>query len=325
MLGPLILIRAIHFAATTSVAVAFNQHADTECRRCGFKKRVTHMQVIWPWQDRAQGFSLLKASTFALMFVPGIWLLDQVITEQFGPVPLGGMTYWSGLLALVLLMVALAITPILKIFGWGRLIIVRRMIGVTALAYTIAHVIIYFALRFWNFASIVHEMATRVSLILALVSTFGMAALGATSLDAAVQWMGAKGWQRLHNAIYVIAGLAVIHYLLSPDIYPEQFLMSGIFFWLIGWRVLNRRGLGTNAGALALLAIAASVFTAVLQVGWIWAYQHYEPSEILDIYFTFNLGTPPMWRILGLGLLVALGALGKRRLSLNTSTIAWPR
>jgi sulfoxide reductase heme-binding subunit YedZ len=176
-------------------------------------------------------------------------------------------------------------------------------------------------LRFWNFVSIAHEMVTRVSLILALVSTLGMAALGATSLDAAVRRMGAKGWQRLHNTIYVIAGLAVIHYLLSPDIYPEQFLMSGIFFWLIGWRMLNRRRLGTNAGVLALLAIAASVFMAVLQVGWIWAYQHYEPSEILDIYFTFN---PPMWRILGLGLLIALGAFIKR-LSLNTSTIARPR
>jgi DMSO/TMAO reductase YedYZ heme-binding membrane subunit len=93
-------------------------------------------------------------------------------------------------------------------------------------------------------------MVTRVSLILALVSTLGMAALGATSLDAAVRRMGAKGWQRLHNTIYVIAGLAVIHYLLSPDIYPEQFLMSGIFFWLVGWRMLNRRGLGANAGAL---------------------------------------------------------------------------
>ena len=141
-------------------------------------------------------------------------------------------------------------------------------------------------------------------------------ALGTTSVDAAVRRLGARGWQRLHNTIYVVTALALIHYLLSPDIYPEQFLMSGIFFWLIGWRMLNRRGLGTSAGALALLAIAACVFTAVLQVGWIWAYQHYEPSEILHIYFTFNLGIPPMWRILGLGLLIALGVLIKRRLSL---------
>jgi hypothetical protein len=74
-----------------------------------------------------------------------------------------------------------------------------------------------------------------------------------------------------------------------------------------------------------LLAVAACVFTAVLQVGRISAYQHYEPSEVLDIYFTFNLGVPPMWSILGLGLLIALGALIKRQLSLKTSTIARPR
>jgi methionine sulfoxide reductase heme-binding subunit len=105
-------------------------------------------------------------------------------------------------------------------------------------ANTIAHIIIYFALRFWNFASIAHEMVTRISLILATVATIGLIALGATSVDAAVRRMGAKGWQRLHNAIYVIAALALIHHLLTPDAYPEQCLMSGIFFWLMVWRIL---------------------------------------------------------------------------------------
>jgi hypothetical protein len=92
-------------------------------------ERQGNVHVIWPWQDRDQGFSLVKASAFVLMFVPAIWLIDQVITKQFGPVPLGGMTYWSGLWALALLMLALAVTPVLKIFGWRRLIIVRRMIS----------------------------------------------------------------------------------------------------------------------------------------------------------------------------------------------------
>ena len=101
------------------------------------------------------------------MFAPAIWLVYEVGAEQFGPVPLGGMTYWSGFWALALLLLALAITPALTIFRWRHLIIVPRMIGVTALAYTVAHIIIYFALRFWDFAHIAHEMATRVSLILA--------------------------------------------------------------------------------------------------------------------------------------------------------------
>src|SRR5882672_11729513 len=120
------------------------------------------------------------------MFVPAIWLLYQLGTEQFGPVPLGGLTYWSGVWATAILLLALAITPALTIFRWRRLIIVRRMIGVTALAYTIAHIIIYFALRLWDFAFIAHEMVTRLSLIVASVSTIGLIALGATSLDAAI-------------------------------------------------------------------------------------------------------------------------------------------
>ena len=280
------------------------------------------MQLIWPWLDRKHGFSWLKAGTFALMFVPAIWLLYQVGTEQFGPVPLGGMTYWSGLWATALLLLALAITPALTIFRWSQLIIVRRMIGVTALAYTIAHIIIYFALRFWDFAHIAHEMVTRFSLVLATVATIGLIALGATSLDAAVRRMGPKGWQRLHNTIYVISALALIHYLLSPDIYPEQYLMSGMFLWLVVWRVLNRRGLGADAKALAMLAVASCLFTAFLEAGWIWAYHGFEPSGTLRNNFSLDLGLSPAWKVLALGLLTALAAAMRHAFRLGLRGLA---
>src|SRR5437899_3119283 len=88
------------------------------------------------------------------MFAPAVWLIDQVRTGEFGPVPLGGLTYWSGLWATALLLLALAITPAVTILRFGRLVIVRRMIGVTALVYTIAHIVIYFALRLWDFTRI---------------------------------------------------------------------------------------------------------------------------------------------------------------------------
>jgi sulfoxide reductase heme-binding subunit YedZ len=186
------------------------------------------------------------------------------------------------------------------------------MVGVTALAYTIAHMVIYFDLRFWNFPVIAKEMATRLSLIVATLSTIGLIALGATSLDAAVRRMGAKGWQWLHNAVYAVAALALLHYLLSRGIFPEQYLMSGMFFWLMVWRLLNRRGQGADAGALAMLAVASCLFTALFEAGWIWAYHGYKPSEILNIYFSLILGIPPAWQILALGLLIALAAAGRR-------------
>jgi methionine sulfoxide reductase heme-binding subunit len=113
--------------------------------------------------------------------------------------------------------------------------------------------------------------------------------------------MGAKGWQRLHNAVYVFAALALIHYLLSPDIYPEQYLLSGMFFWLVVWRVLNHRGHGTDVRALAMLAVASGLFTALLEGGWIWAYHGYAASGTLGHNFTLDLGISPAWQILALG------------------------
>jgi methionine sulfoxide reductase heme-binding subunit len=270
------------------------------------------LQLIWPWQDRTRRFSWLKAGTFALMFGPAIWLVDQVAAGEFGPVPLGGMTYWSGFWATAILLLALAITPASTIFGWRGLIIVRRMIGVAALAYAIAHIIIYFALRFWSFAFIANEIATRLSLIVATASTIGLAALGATSVDAAVRRMGAKGWQRLHSAVYVTAALAILHYLMSPGLFPDQFLLSGFFFWLMAWRVLDRRRQGTNAGTLALLALTACLFTAAFEVGCIWAFRGYALAEIFSIYFTSILGIPPAWTVLALGLLISAAAFARQ-------------
>jgi methionine sulfoxide reductase heme-binding subunit len=275
--------------------------------------------LIWPWQDRTGRFSWLKAGTFALMVAPAIWLVDQVAAGEFGPVPLGGMTYWSGFWATAILLLALAVTPAATIFGWRRLIIVRRMIGVTALAYAIAHIIIYFALRFWNFAFIANEIATRLSLIVATASTIGLAALGATSVDAAVRQMGAKGWQRLHSTVYLATALAILHYLLSPGLFPDQFLLSGLFFWLMAWRMLDRRGQGANPGTLALLALAACLFTAAFEVGCIWAFRGYALAEIFSIYFTPILGVPAPWTILALAVLVSGAAFARQALHLGVA------
>jgi sulfoxide reductase heme-binding subunit YedZ len=247
------------------------------------------------------------------MFAPAIWLVHQVEAGEFGPVPLGGMTYWSGVWATSLLLLALAVTPAATMFGSHQLIDVRRMIGVTALAYSIAHLIIYFALRLWNFASIAHEMVTRLSLILAAVATAGLLALGATSVDAAVARMGARGWQRLHNWLYAFTALALVHYLLSPDIYPEQYLLSGMFVWLMGWRVLNRRGHAADVKALVTLAAAAGVFTVLLEAGWIRTYHGYPPAETLANNLTLDVGLSPAWQILALGLLIAFAVWVQQR------------
>jgi methionine sulfoxide reductase heme-binding subunit len=86
-----------------------------------------------------------------------------------------------------------------------------------------------------------------------------------TSVDAVVQHIGPQRWQRLHRTVYVLTGLAIDHYLLSPDVYAEQYLLGGTFFWLMGWRLLKRHGQVTDARALAAPAVGSCVFTMLLE------------------------------------------------------------
>ncbi len=284
------------------------------------------MRLIWPWQDRNRRFSWLKASTFALILLPAIRFAYQFATGEYGtlPIALGGMTYWSGVWATAILLMALAVTPALTILRWPALVDVRRMIGVTGLAFTVAHIVIYFALRSWNFASIANETVTRLTLIVATLSTIGLIALGATSLDAAIRRMGAKNWQRLHNANYVITALAVLHVVLARGTYSEQYLLGGIFFWLMAWRMLARYGHGADAKALAMLAVGSCLFTAFLEAGFLWARRGYEPSWTLGNNFNLamlDIGVPAAWQVLAFGVLFALGAAGREALRVKAARL----
>jgi methionine sulfoxide reductase heme-binding subunit len=274
------------------------------------------LRLIWPWQDRERRFSWLKAAAFALVLLPAVRFTYQFATGDYGilPIALGGMTYWSGVWATALLLMALAVTPARTILRWPALVDARRMIGVTALVYTLAHIVIYFALRSWNFGFIVNEMATRLSMIVAMLSTIGLIVLGATSLDAVIMRMGAKGWQRLHNTNYAISGLAVLHVVLARGTYPEQYMLTGMFLWLMAWRVLARYGLGADAKALAVLTAAACVFAALLEAGVLWIRRGYEVSWTLGNNFSLaslDVGVPPAWQVLALGLLFVLAAFGR--------------
>jgi sulfoxide reductase heme-binding subunit YedZ len=284
------------------------------------------MQLIWPWQDRNRRFSWLKASTFALMLLPAIRTAYLVAIGDYGPLPaaFGGLTYWSGVWATVILLTALAVTPSAKIFRWPALIDVRRMIGVTALVYTIAHMVIYFGLRSWNFPMIASDMATRLTLILATLSTIGLIVLGATSVDAAIRYMGAKNWQRLHTTNYVISGLAILHVVLARGTYTEQYMLTAIFFWLMAWRVLARYRLGANAKALAMLAVVSCLLAAFLEAGFLWGRRGFNALETLGYNFTLailDVGYPPAWQVLAFGLLVALGAAGREAFRFKAASL----
>ena len=248
------------------------------------------------------------------MLLPAVRFIYLFAAGDYGylPIAFGKMTYWSGVWATVVLLAALAVTPALTILRWHALVDVRRMVGVTALVYTLMHVVFYFGLRSWNFALIANETLTRATLVVATLSTIGLVVLGATSLDAAIRYLGTRNWQRLHNTNYAISALAILHVALARGTYPEQYLLTGIFFWLMAWRVLARYGRGADAGALAMLAVASCLFTAFLEAAFLWARRGYDVPGTLGNNFNpamLEIGVPAAWQVLGFGLLFALGAL----------------
>jgi methionine sulfoxide reductase heme-binding subunit len=285
------------------------------------------MRLIWPWQDRQHRFSWLKASAFALVLLPGVRMVYQTLAGDYGmfAMALGSLVYWSGVWATVVLLMALAVTPIITIFRWPALIDVRRMIGVMALLYTVAHIILYFGLRSWNFERIGIETVTRLTLFVATLSTIGLIVLGATSLDAAIRRMGVKGWQRLHNTNYIISALAVLHVVLARGTYAEQYLLTGLFVWLMLWRALDRYGYGTNPKALAALAVTCCLFTACLEAGFMLGRRGYDLLGTLRMNFMFapfDLGIQPAWQVLAFGLVFALGAAARAMLRVRTAGLA---
>ena len=79
----------------------------------------------------------------------------------------------------------------------------------------------------------------RLYLTIGFVALLGLTALAATSTDGMVRRLGGKRWQRLHQAIYVIAVLAIIHFFqqTKSEIWLPTFI-AGVLGWLIGYRIL---------------------------------------------------------------------------------------
>jgi methionine sulfoxide reductase heme-binding subunit len=272
---------------------------------------VNQRWALAPWRERSGEFSWLRAATFAAMLVPAASMVYDWRVGNFGPLPLIGLIYWSGVWATALLLAALAVRPLQGIFGWNRLVGVRRMIGVSAFAYSVLHLVVFFPLHRWDWPHILMEWR-RSSLIVATVSLAGLLVLAATSFDAAVRWLGGRGWKQLHRANYALTFLAVAHYLLSPGIFLMQYVAAGVLFWVLAWRTLERRG--ADPLALSALGVGAAVFTAVLEAGWMWAYHGIDPREPLADNLSVAFGVPASWQVLAVGLTVAVAASARRSL-----------
>lgn len=156
-----------------------------------------------------------KRVVIANCLVPAVLLVWDAFGHHLGVNDVNFAIRTTGLVGLVLITMALLVTPLRAITGWQRLISVRRNLGVIAFAYLSAHFLIFY---WWDrqgsVASTLNEIVMRRYLWFGTGALVLMMPLALTSTDAMVLRVGAKRWKALQRLAYVIAVAAVLHYYL---------------------------------------------------------------------------------------------------------------
>src|SRR5216110_698068 len=118
----------------------------------------------FPWQDYSGRTSPLKLAIFVALFGPALWTALSFFMGWLQPQPFTAAIREIGLWTIRLIFIALAITPLRSIVQWPRLILVRRMVGVAAFAYGLAHITLYVADLKFDVAKAASEIALRIYL-----------------------------------------------------------------------------------------------------------------------------------------------------------------
>lgn len=274
------------------------------------KTSTFELSTYCPWLDRAGHVSAFKSIVFALLLLPGIYVVWQLATGGYAR-PYILANHDLGLWSIRFLFVALAITPLRKALALPRLIQVRRMIGVAAFCYAVAHFLFYALDKSLQWGAIASEIVLRYYLTIGFVALVLITALGVTSTDAMVRRLGGKRWMWLHRAVYLIGGLAVVHFFIQmkADV-TEPFIMGGLFAWLMLYRVLARRG-PVPFAALIAMAIVLSGLTAGAEALYYNLKSNADFVRVLSANLSFGIGVRPSWLVGGIGVLVALLALAR--------------
>ncbi|HEV7257711.1 MAG TPA: protein-methionine-sulfoxide reductase heme-binding subunit MsrQ [Bosea sp. (in: a-proteobacteria)] len=276
------------------------------------------MRQWLPWLDRQGRFSALRAVTFALILVPALILASEAWMGQLGAKPWTRAVHDTGTWAVRLLLVTLAVSPLRRILDWGKLIGIRRMLGLSVLAYAGAHLMLYCIDLGFHWGLIVSEIAKRFYLVVGITALAGLVALGVTSTDGMIRRMGTQRWQRLHNLVYPIAMLALLHFALQAKIDVTQpVLMSGLFALLMAYRGLDRLKIAPTPPVLTATALAVGLLTALCETAWYAfatgasAWLVFQANADIAVYWDLASLRPGHWVAL-VGLAVALAGAFRR-------------
>lgn len=160
-----------------------------------------------------------------------------------GPMDLGAdpvrrLIHACGITALNLLLITLAVTPAREITGLNSLVRLRRMLGLFAFFYALAHFGVYLSLdQVFDLRAVGADILKRPYITIGMLALLLLVPLAITSTNGMIRRLGRR-WTKLHRLVYVITALGLWHFWwqVKADI-REPLLYAGIFAALMGWRL----------------------------------------------------------------------------------------
>jgi sulfoxide reductase heme-binding subunit YedZ len=278
------------------------------------------------WRDRRGRISPLRIAALAFLLWPltlAAWNAQAIATSAR---PINDLIHRAGFWTLMFLLVTLAISPLRRITRYGPLLDIRRMLGVGAFCYAALHISLYVTDQQFDLWKVASEIVKRIYLVIGFVALTGLAVLAATSTDGMVRRIGGMRWARLHQIVYVIAFLALIHYFqqTKADVSAPT-LVAGLFAWLMFYRLVTRRIRGELSSAgIVVLSVVVAVLTLLAQSIGVALVFHVSPLVVMQTAFTFYFDFSfesasdalqsvvenvqmlnPAWIVLAAGLIVA--------------------
>lgn len=175
-------------------------------------------------------YPVLRNTLIFFASLPLLSLLQFLGSEAFPPNIFIYLMQTFGHSSLVLLVIALAITPLRRwlaflchifkikwgkrLADWNFLIQLRRPIGLCAFFYMLLHILVYLALELdFDWRELLYEIQHRDFLLSGVIAAVLTTLLASTSGSFWRRKLG-RWWRRLHRCMYVLCPLAVLHYFL---------------------------------------------------------------------------------------------------------------
>lgn len=155
-----------------------------------------------------------RGVVLACALVPAAMLVFWAFRDRLGANPVDFVLDATGRIALTLLCVSLAVTP-LRWIGFAWIAPLRRTIGLAAFGYAAVHASIYLVLdQSLAPGAILLDVAKRPFITVGVVAFGILCRLAWTSGKKAPARYGKQRWEAIHRGAYAAALLGVLHFAL---------------------------------------------------------------------------------------------------------------